>query len=90
VKIDGARATIGWIILNYEKRHNYCLSLDIIRVKHNHEVNLSVRLCDVIILKWVLRNRMTIYEMDYSDTGQGPIAGNFENGKEPVKCIRGG
>jgi hypothetical protein len=50
-------------------------------------VNLGVGLHDVITLKWILRNRMTTYEMDYSETGQGPIAGNVENGKEPVRFI---
>jgi len=44
----------------------------------------------VITLKWILRNRVTTYEMDYSDTEQGPVAGNFENGKEPARFIRGG
>lgn len=53
-------------------------------------MNLRVGLHDVIILKWILRNWVTTYEMDYSDTGQGPVAGNFENGKEPVRFIRGG
>jgi hypothetical protein len=43
-----------------------------------------------MILKWTVRNRVTTYEMDYSDAGQGPIAGNFGNGKGPVRFIRGG
>ena len=45
---------------------------------------------DLFELKCMLRNRVTTYEMDYSDTGQGPIAGNFENGKGPLRFIRGG